>query len=62
MKKEFDPEETVPKDLTLSDTLRLLAEELANCTETLRETHNLIAPQLEELERLYPNALNPDDD
>jgi hypothetical protein len=48
--------EEVPDTLSLSDTLRLLVEELHGCAATLRETHELIAPQLDELERRYPNA------
>jgi len=55
-------EDAVPEDITLAETLRLLAEELTHCTETLRETHHLIAPQLEELERRYPHAIAPSDD
>jgi hypothetical protein len=62
MTRKFDTEGVAPEDLTLSETLRLLAEELTNCTDTLRETHNLIAPQLEELERRYPNAVTLSDD
>ena len=62
MVRKLDIEGAIPEDLSLSETLRLLAEELTNCTDTLRETHNLIAPQLEELERRYPNAVTPSDD
>jgi hypothetical protein len=62
MIKKLDLNGAAPEDLTLSETLRLLAEELTNCTDTLRETHNLIAPQLEELERRYPNAVIRSDD
>jgi hypothetical protein len=61
MIKKVNLEGAVPDDLTLAETLRLLAEELTNCTRTLRETHNLIAPQLEELERRYPKAVMPSD-
>ena len=62
MIRKSDLEGALPEDITLSETLRLLAEELTNCTDTLRETHNLIAPQLEELERRYPNAVRLSDD
>ncbi len=46
-----------PEDLTISDTLQKLVRELLHCVETLRETHELVAPQLAELEQRYPNAL-----
>lgn len=46
-----------PADLTLSETLQKLVRELSHCVETLRETHELVAPQLTELEERYPNAL-----
>jgi hypothetical protein len=62
MIRKLEIEGAVPEDVTLSETLRLLAEELTNCTDTLRETHNLVAPQLEELERRYPNAVKPSND
>lgn len=62
MIRKSDLKGALPEDITLSETLRLLAEELTNCTDTLRETHNLIAPQLDELERRYPNAVRLSDD
>jgi len=62
MTRKLEIQDAVPEDLSLSETLRLLAEELTNCTDTLRETHNLIAPQLEELEKRYPNAVTSSDD
>lgn len=46
-----------PEDLTLSETLQKLVSELSQCVETLRETHELVSPQLAELEQQYPNAL-----
>jgi hypothetical protein len=46
-----------PEDLTISDTLQKLVRELLQCVEALRETHELVAPQLAELEERYPNAL-----
>lgn len=46
-----------PEDLTLSETLQKLVRELSQCVETLRETHELVSPQLAELEQRYPNAL-----
>jgi hypothetical protein len=51
-----------PEDLTLSDTLQRLVRELSHCVETLRETHELVAPQLAELEQRYPNALTQSND
>ena len=51
-----------PADLTLSETLQKLVRELSLCVETLRETHELVAPQLAELEQRYPNALTKRDD
>ncbi len=51
-----------PADITLSETLQKLVRELSNCVETLRETHELVAPQLAELEQRYPNALTKPDD
>ena len=62
MISKLDLDSAAPEDLTLTETLRLLAEELTHCTDTLRETHDLIAPQLEELERRYPHAAKPSDD
>jgi len=53
---QSDPLEDKPDSLTLSETLQLLVEELHGCAATLRETHELVAPQLDELERRYPNA------
>jgi hypothetical protein len=46
-----------PEDLTLSETLQKLVRELSHCVETLRETHEMVSPQLAELEKRYPNAL-----
>jgi hypothetical protein len=40
----------------------MLVTELSQCAETLRETHELVAPQLEELEQRYPNALTKHND
>ncbi len=54
--------EALPTDLTLSETLHLLVKELTQCAETLRETHELVAPQLAELEKRYPNAHAYNDD
>lgn len=64
MNIKSEPPEELPDGYALSETLRLLVAELHGCAATLRETHNLIAPQLDELERRYPNALalrTPDD-
>ena len=56
-------ESIIPQEMSLADTLRRLAEELNHCSHTLRETHSLVAPQLDELEKLYPKALaTPGDD
>ncbi len=52
----------LPADLTLSETLQMLVRELTHCAETLRETHEIVAPQLAELERRYPSAPLPSDD
>ena len=52
----------LPADLTLSETLQMLVRELTHCAETLRETHEIVAPQLAELERRYPNAPRISDD
>lgn len=54
---QSDPLDDTSDSLTLSETLRLLVEELHGCAATLRETHELVAPQLDELERRYPNAV-----
>jgi hypothetical protein len=51
-----------PEDLTLSETLQKLVRELSHCVETLRETHEIVSPQLAELEKRYPNALTKRDD
>ena len=51
-----------PANLTLSETLQKLVRELSHCVETLRETHELVAPQLAELEQRYPNARTKCDD
>lgn len=51
------PADETPDNATVSETLRLLVQELNDCAETLRETHDLISPQLDELERRYPNAV-----
>ena len=48
--------EELPTDLTLSETLQMLVRELTHCAETLRETHEIVSPQLAELERRYPMA------
>jgi hypothetical protein len=47
------PENTVPQETSLADALRRLADELNRCSQTLRETHDLVSPQLDELERKY---------
>jgi hypothetical protein len=47
------PENIVPQEASLGDALRRLADELNRCSQTLRETHNLVSPQLDELERKY---------
>jgi hypothetical protein len=52
----------LPADLTLSETLHKLVQELSHCVETLRETHELVAPQLAELEQRYPHARTKRDD
>jgi hypothetical protein len=44
----------LPDGLTLSETLQMLVRELTHCAETLRETHEIVAPQLAELEQRYP--------
>lgn len=44
-------ENSIPQELSLADALRSLAEELNHCSQTLRETHQLVAPQLDELEQ-----------
>ena len=54
--------EELPINLTLSDALMMLVTELSQCAETLRETHEMVAPQLEELEKRYPNALTKNHD
>ncbi len=46
-------EHIVPQETSLADALRRLADELNHCTDTLRETHDLVAPQLDELERKH---------
>jgi hypothetical protein len=51
-----------PEDMTLSETLQKLVRELSHCVETLRETHELVAPQLTELEQRYSNSLTKHDD
>ncbi len=57
MNHEVVVKEEMPVNLTLSDALMMLVTELSHCAETLRETHELVSPQLEELEKRYPNAL-----
>lgn len=52
----------LPADLTLSETLQMLVRELTHCAETLRETHEIVSPQLAELERRYPSAFMTSDD
>lgn len=59
--EDFPPED-FPVDLTLSETLQMLVRELTHCAETLRETHELVSPQLAELERRYPIILTKSDD
>ena len=44
----------LPDGLTLSETLQMLVRELTHCAETLRETHEIVSPQLAELEQRYP--------
>ncbi len=44
-------ENIIPQDTSLVDALHRLAEELNHCSHTLRETHDLVAPQLDELEK-----------
>lgn len=46
-----------PQETSLADALRRLADELNHCTETLRETHDLVAPQLDELEKKHTRKL-----
>ncbi len=62
MNHEVVFQENLPVNLTLSDALLMLVTELSQCAETLRETHELVAPQLEELEKRYPNALTKSND
>lgn len=57
MESNVNVPENQPDNLTLSETLHLLVKELTQCAETLRETHELVSPQLEELEKRYPSAL-----
>ncbi|MBS1808569.1 MAG: hypothetical protein JST84_10300 [Acidobacteria bacterium] len=57
-----DLPEDLPTDLTLSETLQMLVRELTHCAETLRETHEIVSPQLVELERRYPMARTKSDD
>lgn len=52
----------LPADLTLSETLQMLVRELTHCAETLRETHEIVSPQLAELERRYPRVGTTSDD
>jgi hypothetical protein len=40
---------------SLPEVLQRLAEELTQCTETLRKTHELVSPQLETLEKRFPD-------
>jgi hypothetical protein len=58
----FDLPDDLPADRTLTETLQMLVRELTHCAETLRETHELVAPQLAELERRYPTAAANSDD
>lgn len=44
-------ENIIPQELSLADTLHRLAEELNRCSSTLRETHELVSPELEEIEQ-----------
>lgn len=62
METQKDSLANSPTELTLSETLQLLVKELTQCAETLRKTHELVAPQLAELEKRYPNALAGDND
>ncbi len=50
-------ENIIPQDASLADTLHRLAEALNHCAHTLRETHDLVAPQLDELEKPDPGLM-----
>lgn len=52
-------ENMIPQELSLADTLRRLAEELNQCSNTLRDTHDLVSPQLDEFERQHAGTAIP---
>ncbi|MFN7927264.1 MAG: hypothetical protein U0Y68_04850 [Blastocatellia bacterium] len=60
--QNFSLSDELPEGLTLTETLQMLVRELTHCAETLRETHEIVAPQLAELEQRYPRLGPTHDD